>query len=110
MKRLVLALAVVTLWGALPVNAKTPVTNPTVVGKPETIGGILTIVSGEDKLIFVKAENGISYDFRIGPATKISAGDRSLKFEDLTGQIGKPIEVVFRPLKTGNAALTIEIK
>jgi hypothetical protein len=106
MKTIVMALVLAILCAALPVSAK----NPAITVKPETISGTLTIVNVEEKTIFVKAENGITYDFKIGPATKVAAGDTKLKMEDLTGQIGKSIEVVFRPLKTGNAASTIEIK
>ncbi len=104
MKRIVLALGLAIFCATL-LNAK----NPAVV-KPETISGTLTIVNAEDKLIFVKAENEITYDFRIGPQTKISAGEKTLKFDQLADQVGKGVEVVFRPLKTGNAASTVAIK
>lgn len=106
MKKILLAIVVVMFLGALALSAK----NPAVTVKPETISGVLTIVTPADKVIFVKADNGITYDFRVGPATKIVAGDAKLKFDDLTDKAGKQVEVVFRPLKTGNAALSIDIK
>jgi hypothetical protein len=106
MRRIALALGLAIFCITLSAIAK----NPAAAVKPETISGTLTIVGAEDKLIFVKAENGITYDFRIGPATKITAGEEKLKFDSLTEQVGKRVEVVFRPLKTGNAALTVDIK
>ena len=81
-----------------------------VLPKVETISGTLTIVNSDEKTIYVTTGEKMTYDFKISPATKIAAGDRQLKFADLAGQIGKQIEVVFRPLRTGNAAIAVEFK
>lgn len=108
MKKIILALALI-LASAFILSAKNPV-NAAVWGKSETLSGTLTIVAAADQTIYVKSADGISYDFHIGPATKIMQGDTKLKLDDLTGDIGKSIEVVFRPLKTGNAAVSVELK
>lgn len=107
MKKIAVVLALVMLC-ALLVSAKDP--SVSLFGKQETISGTLTIVSAENKVIYVKSAEGITYDFQIGPATKITAADQKLKLSDLTGDVGKSIEVVFRPLKTGNTAITVELK
>jgi len=107
MNRLVLALGVAILCAAIPLSAK----NSTVAVKAETISGTLTIVSAEDNVIFVKTDAGITYDFRIEPATKITTSEGKIAFETLSSQIGRSVEVVFRPLKkAGNIAVTVDIK
>ncbi len=107
MNRFVLTLGLAILCAAIPLSAK----NPTVAVKAETISGTLTIVSAEDNVIYVKTDAGITYDFRIEPSTKITASEGKIGFETLSSQIGRSVEVVFRPLKkAGNIAVTVDIK
>lgn len=98
-----LAIFAVTAWAE--------VKNPVVAAKQETISGTLTIVSSDEGLIFVKSSEGITYDFKISSATKIVAGDRKLKFDELAPEVGKQVEVTFLPLRgAGNKALTVNFK
>lgn len=83
---------------------KTPVTI-----KAETISGTLFIVNPEEKVIYLKSADGITYDFHITEATVLDVGGQKVKFEELTGRIGSPVEVTFRPLSIGNMASKVVI-
>jgi len=96
--------------GMVPMLANEPAPKTTVVVKSETITGTLTIVDPAEKMIYLKSAEGIVYDFKIIETTKITAADAKLKFDDLSAQIGKQLEVVFRPLTIGNVAQSVEIK
>lgn len=80
------------------------------LAKIETVVGTLTIVGGEEKIIFVRTSDAVCYDFRIGPATKIEQNGVPIPYADLAALVGKQVTIVFRALKTGNAALSIAIE
>jgi hypothetical protein len=77
--------------------------------KAETLSGTLFIVNHEDKVIYLKTADGIAYNFHVTGATVVTIGGQTAGFEDLTGKIGSPIEVTFRPLSKGNLASKIAI-
>jgi len=109
MKIIWCAIALAVCWAAPPSSAKDPASLRIPV-KQETIRGTLTIVDPAAKVIFVKSGEGITYDFKIDAATKIASGEKKLGFDELATEIGKEIEVVFRPLKVGNVASSVEIQ
>ncbi len=80
-----------------------------VVINAETLSGTLLIANPAEQVIYLKTTDGITYDFRITPATVISVGGEKAKFEALTGKIGSSIEVTFKPLPVGNVASKVVI-
>ncbi len=77
--------------------------------KAETLSGTLFIVNTEEQVVYLKSADGITYDFHITPATVISVGGEKANIGTLSGKIGSPLEVTFRPLSTGNMASKIVI-
>lgn len=111
MRLLVLALACATLIPAAPLNAAGGVKKQLVIPSGGTIVGTLTIVSEDQKTVFVETSDKVVYDFRIGPATKITENGSPIKFADLSSKVGQQVHVVFHSLKTaGNPAMSIEVK
>lgn len=108
MRAITLVLGLAIFGAAFTVSANPK--NPVIAVTAETIQGTLSIVDRDAGVIYVKSGEGITYDFRILPGTKISQGGRKLKIDDLNEQIGKNVEVVFRPLHTGNMANSVELK
>lgn len=112
MNLILFSVCVTIFCGMVPLVASAPPngTPAAVIVKPENITGTLTIVDPDQRVIYVKSADGIVYDFRIVESTKIAADGAKISFEDLSAQIGKSIEVVFRPLKIGNVAQSVDLK
>jgi hypothetical protein len=110
MRLLVFALTCATLVTAAPLNVAGGVKKSVVIPKDETIAGTLTIARDDQKIIYVETSDKVVYDFRIGAATKITENGAPIAYADLSSRVGKQVQVVFHPLKTGNAAVTIEIR
>lgn len=114
MKRLALALGVAMFFltasslSADMANGGTK--NPIVIPKVETIHGTLNIVGEEHKLIFLRTTEGVIYDFRITPETKLAQAGRPISFHDVSNLVGKELDVTFRATKTGNTALKVEFQ
>jgi hypothetical protein len=77
--------------------------------KTETIRGIIAIVDPAKQLVIVKNADGIYFDFKVEPTTRIEVTNAKVKMEDLSNQIGSKAEVTFRVLRTGDIALKIEV-
>jgi hypothetical protein len=90
--------------------AKMPENDSAAVVKSETLRGSLFSVDVDHKLIVVATSDRVMFDFIVTPATTIKLGDHKVKLDGLAAQIGKPTEVDYRALRTGNRALKIEIQ
>ena len=110
MKKVLLICLSLFCSSAYVASAKVLPKDPSVTVKVETIRGTLSIVDSNEKLIFVKSSEGVTYDFHVTASTSITLGDRKLKFDELAEQIGKQTAVSFRPLHAGNMAVKIEIQ
>lgn len=111
MKSFLIALGVAIYLLAPPLaSAGAGVKNPILAPKSESIQGTLNIVSEDQKAIFVRTVNGVIYDFRISPQTRIEQAGRRITAGELSALTGKPVVVTFHALKTGNAALQVEFQ
>ena len=110
MKRLVFAFGLAMFLIVAPLHSIADTRGAITAPKVENITGTLIIAGEEQRMIYVKSSDGAVYDFHVNVATKISRGDRQITFTELTTSVGKQLEVVFRPFKAGNAALSIEVR
>ncbi len=109
MKRLVIALGIAAFFFSAPLmSAGTK--NPIAAPKLETIQGALNIVSEDQKVIFVRAADGVIYDFRISADTKVEQTGRPIPASEISNLAGKQVTITFRALKSGNAALRVEFQ
>ncbi len=78
-------------------------------GKAETISGTISIVDKDKKLVVLTGSGGVPYNFKITRSTRIQIAGKKAKLDDLAGQTNKQASVKFLPLRTGNAAQSVEV-
>jgi hypothetical protein len=78
-------------------------------GRAETLSATIKVVDVEKKLLFVRASDGVSYSFIVGPSTRISLGAQRIKLADLPLHADKGASVKFVPTRRGNIAQSIDI-
>jgi hypothetical protein len=78
-------------------------------GKAETISGTISIVDKDKKLIVLAGSGGVPYNFKVTRSTRINIGGKKVKLDDLAGQTNKQASIKFLPLRTGNAAQSVEV-
>lgn len=78
-------------------------------GKAETISGTISIVDKDKKLMVLTGPGGVPYNFKITRSTRIKIAGQKAKLDDLAGQTSKQASVKFLPLRTGNAAQSVEV-
>jgi hypothetical protein len=64
----------------------------------------------EQRLIVLKAEVGVPYNFIVTAATKIEIGGEKKAFEDLTTLSNTNLSVTFVPTREGNLARKIQVE
>jgi hypothetical protein len=74
---------------------------------PETFSGKVMIVEPGRKLVVVKGPDGVPFDIRVTPSTRIRSGDRNLALKDLTDH--ENVSVRFVPKRSGDIARSIEV-
>lgn len=84
-----------------PAAAKAP--------KAETISGTLSMVVADKKLVVLTGAQGVTYNFKVTGATRITVGGQKAKFDELAAQTKKSASVKFLPLRSGNVAQSIEV-
>jgi len=108
----VLIAAVLPTWGGMAATIKEP-SEPRVpdqaFGPTETIRASLTALLKEQRLIVVKGDSGVVYNFKVTSATKIEIGGKKAGFEDLDSMINTNISVTFVPMPQGNVARKIQV-
>jgi hypothetical protein len=62
----------------------------------------------EQRLIVLKGEGGVPYNFQVTPATKIEIGGKKAGFEDLDTIINANISITFVPMRQGNLARKVQ--
>lgn len=77
--------------------------------KAETISGTISMVVAEKKLVVLKGSGGVSYNFKVTGGTRIKVAGKKAKFAELAEQTNKSATVKFLPLRSGNAAQSIEV-
>jgi len=78
--------------------------------KAQTLSGTLSSVSADQKLLVVMGTGGVTYNFKVGGATRVKVGGQKAKVADLGAQSGKSVTIKFLPLRTGNSAQSIEVQ
>lgn len=109
MKIFLRALLMATL-AMLVFEARASIRDPSFVVKTETIQGVIAIVQPENQLVILKTDDGTFFDFQVTPATKIEVAGVKATIENLADQLGKPVSITFRVLRTGDSALKIEVQ
>ncbi|HTS25508.1 MAG TPA: hypothetical protein VMH81_06520 [Bryobacteraceae bacterium] len=80
-----------------------------VAGHAETLSATIKMVDVNEKLLFAKTADGVSYCFSIRPATRISAGGHTIKLADLALYADKAVSVKFDATRQGNIAQSIDV-
>jgi hypothetical protein len=78
-------------------------------GQVETIRGSLMALVKEQRLVVLKGDGGVPYNFKVTPATKIEIAGKKTGFEDLGAMTNANIEVTFVPTRQGNVATKIQV-
>jgi hypothetical protein len=79
------------------------------LGPAETIRGSLMTLVKEQRLIVLKGNGGVPYNFKVTPATKIEIGGKKAGFEDLGAMADANILVTFVPMRNGNVARKVQV-
>jgi len=77
--------------------------------KAETISGTISMVLVEKKLVVLTGSGGVPYNFKVTAGTRIKVAGKKVKFAELAEQTNKPATIKFLPLRSGNAAQSIEV-
>ena len=77
--------------------------------KAETLAGTLQMVAADKKIVVVTDASGIPFNFKVTGATRIKVAGKKAKLDELASQTSKSVTVKFLPLRTGNAAQSIEV-
>src|SRR5450432_1145288 len=110
--------ALLPTWGGMAATIKEPATPKAAqasaapdqaLGPAETIRGSLMALVKEQRLIVLKADGGVPYNFKVTPATKIEIGGKKAGFEDLGTIADANISVTFIPMRLGNVARKIQV-
>lgn len=75
----------------------------------ETLSGKIVMVDPSQKLIVVKAADGVTFDMVATGATHIEAGSRAITLENLRQYQNKPVSIKFVPERRGDVAESIRI-
>lgn len=78
------------------------------MGQVETIQGSLMALVKEQRLIVLKGDSGVPYNFRVTSATKIEIRGKKAGFEDLDTMTNANMSVTFIPTRQGNVAREIQ--
>jgi hypothetical protein len=78
-------------------------------GPAETIQGSLMWMVKEQRVIVLKAEGGVPFNFKVTATTKIEIGRKKSGFEDLDKLTDAKISVTYVPTERGNVATKIQI-
>lgn len=92
-----------------PKPAPAPAAPYKATGQVETIRGSLMALLKEQRLIVLKGEGGVPYNFQVTPATKIEIGGKKAGFEELDTVVTSNISVTFVPMRQGNLARKIQV-
>jgi len=76
---------------------------------PETLSGKIIMVDPAEKLVVVKAADGIPFDLRVTPSTRITAAGQKLSFKELSPDVKKDVSVRFIPERAGDVARSIQV-
>ena len=108
--------AVLPTWAGMTTTVKEPDGSKTeraltipykAMGQVETIRGSLMALVKEQRLIVLKGDGGMPYNFKVTSATKIQIDGKKAGFEDLDKMTNASMSVTFVPTRQGNVAREI---
>jgi hypothetical protein len=75
----------------------------------ETLAGKIMLVIPAKNLVIVKGPDGVPFDLRVTPATRIESGDRKIALKSLNEDLQKGVSVRYVPERAGDIARTIQV-
>lgn len=107
----ILASTACALMLAMPLAAASqPATSTMRTAWPaETLSGTMAMVDSGQKVVVVQDSSGVPFDMIVTPNTRIQSGDRTITFNDLTGDMTKTVSVKYIPERRGDVATSIRI-
>jgi len=63
----------------------------------------------ERKLVVVRTSDGVTFNFVITPATRITVGDQPARLADLAANDSKAATIKFVPMRHGNIAKSVVV-
>jgi hypothetical protein len=94
---------------AAAAQKNTPATSAKRLGPVETLSGTIANVNLKSKLMIVTSSS-VSYNFVLGPSTRILTGQRQIKLAELPSEVNKLASVRFVPTRHGNLASSIDFR
>jgi hypothetical protein len=114
MRKMTLSMLIAALlptWAGMTATIKEPATlaPDKAIGQVQTIRGSLMAVVKEQRLIVLKGDSGVPYNFKVTPATKIEIEGKKAGFQELDSMTNAKISVTFVPMRQGNIARKIQV-
>ena len=106
----VLGTAVCTLALALPLCAAGKAKHERTAWPAEEMTGHITMVQPAQHLVVVTDAQGVSFDLRVTPSTRIRVDGRREKPADLAGELNHSVTVRMRPEARGDIARTLNVQ
>lgn len=75
----------------------------------ETLSGRITMVDPTEKLVVVKAPDGVLFDMVVTAKTVIKSGDHTIGLQELSRDLNKNASVKFIPERHGDVARSIRV-
>jgi hypothetical protein len=75
----------------------------------ETLSGTIEMVDPGQKLVVVEGPYKALFDMVVTPETRIKAGHRVLRIDDLSRYQNQPVSIRFVPERRGDVAQSMEI-
>jgi hypothetical protein len=79
------------------------------VWPPETLSGRITMVDPTEKLVVVKAPDGVLFDMVVTANTVIKSRDHTIGLKELLQDLNKNASIKFIPERRGDVARSIHI-
>jgi len=77
--------------------------------RAETLSGKITAVDPANRLLVVKAADGVPFDMIVTHSTRIEFGSQALKLSDLASRTNQNASIHFVPERRGDVAQSIQI-
>jgi hypothetical protein len=89
--------------------APTSAKSPRNTWPSETLKGRVVMVDPAQHLVVVKSPEGVPFDMRLTSSTRIQSGAQKVPLEELNLLMDKNVSVRFRPKRSGNVAITVQV-
>lgn len=90
-------------------NTKATAAKTAEVWPAETLSGKIMTVDPAANLVIVKGPDGVPFDMRVTPSTRISSAGARVTLKDLQQDQKKNVSVKFVPKESGDIARSIQV-